>query len=154
MSLLVTHNQHNSHVVGKSDSNIHTNVPNLPPKLTPLLPPKQMINKSREDVNKINKDIMRKSSQQIFIKGLNPPKKKVYQFVCFTISTILKFFRMTQILTTTFPATIKMTMSMRSMMNLSQWLLTKLKKKRRSLMIVILTMMIRCRDIHDKYRFI
>ena len=36
---------------------------------------------------------MRKSSQQIFIKGLNPPKKKVYQFVCFTISTILKFFQ-------------------------------------------------------------
>ena len=93
MSLVVTHNQNNSHVVGKSDSNIHTNVPNLPPKLTPLLPPKQMINKSREDVNKINKDIMRKSSQQIFIKGLNPPKKKVYQFVCFTISTILKFFQ-------------------------------------------------------------
>ena len=31
-------------------------LPNIPPKLKPFIPPKQTINKSREDVHKINKE--------------------------------------------------------------------------------------------------
>ena len=43
--------------VGGSESRIHqqSDLPNVPPKLTPLLPPKQTINKSKDDINKINK---------------------------------------------------------------------------------------------------
>ena len=42
----------------KSDSNLlYRTSPMLPPKSKPLLPAKQVINKSREDVHKINKVI-------------------------------------------------------------------------------------------------
>jgi len=46
----------------RSDSHLAI-VPPVPPKSKPFLPPKQTINKSKEDVDRINKEILRKSSQ-------------------------------------------------------------------------------------------
>ena len=39
----------------KSESFLSSHLPPLPPKIVPLLPPKQAINKSREDIERINK---------------------------------------------------------------------------------------------------
>jgi len=48
----------------RSDSHLAI-VPPVPPKSKPFLPPKQTINKSKEDVDRINKEILRKSSQTV-----------------------------------------------------------------------------------------
>jgi len=51
-----------SPAAARSDSQLLI-IPPIPPKLKPFLPPKQTINKSKEDVTRINKEILRKSSQ-------------------------------------------------------------------------------------------
>ena len=43
-----------SRLVG-SDSRLESQAPSVPPKVRPLVPPKQNINKSQEDINRINK---------------------------------------------------------------------------------------------------
>jgi len=48
----------------RSDSHLAI-IPPIPRKSKPFLPPKQTINKSKEDVARINKEILRKSSQII-----------------------------------------------------------------------------------------
>ncbi|XP_023329447.1 uncharacterized protein LOC111702106 isoform X1 [Eurytemora carolleeae] len=51
----------------KSESNLSSrptgssNLPPVPPKRTPLLPPKQAVGKSREDIDRITKEILRSS---------------------------------------------------------------------------------------------
>ena len=39
----------------KSDSHLSSHLPPVPPKRTPLLPPKQAVGKSREDIDRITK---------------------------------------------------------------------------------------------------
>merc|ERR1719154_709764 len=51
-----------SPTAARSDSQLAI-IPPIPPKSKPFLPPKQTINKSKEDVTRINKEILRKSSQ-------------------------------------------------------------------------------------------
>jgi len=51
-----------SPTAARSDSQLLI-IPPIPPKSKPFLPPKQTINKSKEDVTRINKEILRKSSQ-------------------------------------------------------------------------------------------
>merc|ERR1711915_826535 len=47
-----------------SKSNLNfVSAPPIPPKCKPLLPPKQTINKSKEDMERINQEILRISSQ-------------------------------------------------------------------------------------------
>merc|ERR1719244_430727 len=48
----------------RSDSHLAI-VPPVPPKLKPFLPPKQKINKSKEDVDKINQEILNQSSSPL-----------------------------------------------------------------------------------------
>jgi len=48
----------------RSDSHLAI-IPPVPPKSKPFLPPKQTINKSKEDVARINKEILRVSSQNM-----------------------------------------------------------------------------------------
>jgi len=62
----------------KSESHLLTSkksqkrrVPPVPPKLVPLLPPKQAINKSSQDMDKITKDIIR-SSVDLLDKSFDP----------------------------------------------------------------------------------
>jgi len=58
----------------RSDSHLAFGPP-IPPKHKPLLPPKQTINKSKDDVDKINKDIARKSSLIIRSNMANSKQK-------------------------------------------------------------------------------
>lgn len=48
--------------LSKSNSDL-VSAPPIPPKCKPLLPPKQTINKSKEDMERINQEILRISSQ-------------------------------------------------------------------------------------------
>ena len=49
--------------------------PNIPPKLKPFIPPKQTINKSREDVHKINKVYIQSKSKHLPVNQSNYHRK-------------------------------------------------------------------------------